>query len=144
MKIKDIMTPNAASVSPAATLADASRRMRDLNVGLLPVVEGRALKGVITDRDIVVRGGAQHWNLTRKLVSDAMTPAPVCCRETDEVEDAVRAMESAQIRRLPVQNAGGDLVGMVSLGDIALIAPNSVAGHALAAISRRGALATAT
>jgi CBS domain-containing protein len=115
--------------------------MRDANVGALPVVDGRELKGIITDRDIVVRAGAQHWNLTRKLVSDAMTPSVSCCRDTDMVEDAARAMAAAQIRRLPVKNAAGDLIGVISLGDIALNTTHAVAGDALAAISHHGEVA---
>jgi CBS domain-containing protein len=110
-------------------------------VGALPVVDGRELKGIITDRDIVVRAGAEHWNLTRKLVSDSMTASVTYCRDTDTVVDAARAMATAQIRRLPVKNAAGELVGIVSLGDIALSATHAVAGDALAAISHHGAVA---
>ena len=141
MKVADIMTPNLTTVPSAATLADAARRMRDANVGALPVVDGRELKGIITDRDIVVRASAQHWNLTRKLVSDAMTTSVSCCRDTDAVEDAAREMAAAQIRRLLVKNAAGDLVGVVSLGDVALNTTHAIAGDALAAISHHGEVA---
>jgi CBS domain-containing protein len=144
MKVADIMTPNLTTVPSAATLADASRRMRDANVGALPVVDGRHLRGIITDRDIIVRAGAQHWNLTRKLVSDVMTASVRSCRDTDTVEGAARAMASEQIRRLPVENAARELIGMVSLGDIALSTPHEVAGDALAAISHHGEVAIAS
>lgn len=143
MNVAEVMTPNVSTIAPGATLADACRRMRDLNVGALPVVEGHELNGIITDRDIVVRAGAEHWNLGRKLVSDAMSPSVVCCRDTDTLEDAAHAMEDAQIRRLPVKNRAGELVGIVSLGDVALRASHELTGEALEAVSRHGEMAEA-
>ncbi|MGD2132287.1 MAG: CBS domain-containing protein [Maricaulaceae bacterium] len=143
MKIKDVMTPNVTTVTPATTLEDAAKQMRDLNVGVLPVLEGHKLTGVITDRDITIRAGSQHWDFAKKTVADAMSKNPTCCKDTDELENAVHEMEARQIRRLPVQNAKGDLVGMVSLGDVALRASHELSGEALEAISRHGEMAMA-
>jgi len=141
MKIEAVMTPNVTSTPPKATLAEASHRMRDLNVGVLPVVEGHRLVGLITDRDIIVRAGANGWDLQTKTVADAMTAPVTCCAPADSLETAVAKMAAAQIRRLPVVDSQGGLVGVVSLGDIALRAPHALAGEALAAISHHGEMA---
>jgi CBS domain-containing protein len=143
MKVKDAMTPNITSVSPKTSLTEASKAMRDLNVGALPVVAGHELAGIITDRDITVRAGAQHWDYDKKTVADAMTTSVTSCRDTDDLGKAVRQMEAAQIRRLPVKNKAGELVGLLSLGDIALRADHELSGEALEAISRHGQMATA-
>jgi CBS domain-containing protein len=143
MKVKDAMTPNITSVSPKTSLTEASKKMRDLNVGVLPVMSGHELAGVITDRDITIRAGAQHWDYDQKTVADAMTKSVTCCRDTDDLGKAVRQMETAQIRRLPVKNKSGELVGMLSLGDVALRAGHELSGEALEAISKHGQMATA-
>lgn len=142
MKVKDVMTPHVTSVSPKTSLTEASKQMRDLNVGALPVMKGKELAGIITDRDITVRAGAQHWDFDQKTVADAMSSSVTCCQETDQLGDAIRQMEKAQIRRLPVKTKSGELAGMLSLGDIALRAEHEASGEALEAISRHGQLTT--
>ncbi len=144
MKVKDAMTPNVTSVSPQTTITEAAKQMRDLNVGALPVLKGHELAGIITDRDITIRAGAQHWDYDRKTVGDAMTPSVTCCRDTESLEDAVHQMEARQIRRLPVMDESGALVGMLSLGDVALRAGHDLSGEALEAISQHGQMAAAS
>jgi CBS domain-containing protein len=143
MKVRDAMTPNVESVTPGTSLAEAAKRMRDLNVGALPVVQGHELVGIITDRDMTVRAGAQRWDYDQKTVADTMTRPVTCCRDADALEDAIHKMEAAQVRRLPVQNEAGALVGMLSLGDVALRAGHEISGEALEAISRHGQVAAA-
>jgi RNA polymerase-binding transcription factor DksA len=94
--------------------------MRNLDVGTLPVCEGERLVGMITDRDITIRATAQGQDPRTTPVRDAMTPEVVCCIESDEVKSVARLMQDAQLRRLLVVNAGGRLVGIISLGDLAL------------------------
>ncbi len=119
MLVKDIMTSNPEVVSPGDTLEQAARKMELLNVGPLPVCEGIRLVGMLTDRDITVRATAAGCNPKTTLVSDTMSQDLVCCHEDDDVRDAARLMKEKQVRRLPVLNRAGDLVGIVALADLA-------------------------
>lgn len=120
MKVYEAMTPDVVSVGPDATLQEAAEAMRNLDVGTLPVCEGERLVGMITDRDITIRATAQGQDPRTTRVREAMTPEAVCCLENDEVKKVARVMQDAQLRRLLVVNAEGRLVGIVSLGDLAL------------------------
>jgi len=113
------MTPNPQSVSPNDHLTDAAELMQKLNCGLVPVVENGHVKGLITDRDIVVRAIARHKNPEKEKVSKFMTDNVECCSEDDDVFEAVKAMEKHQIRRIPIVNKNQKLVGIVALGDLA-------------------------
>ena len=119
MQVRDVMTPDPASVTPDDTLQRAARLMDELNVGVLPVVEGERLLGVLTDRDIVVRSTSAGQDPKQARVADAMTDEVRSLPEAAGVLEAVRLMQSAQIRRLPVTGESGKLVGIVSLGDLA-------------------------
>jgi len=118
------MTHNVESVSPGDTLEQAARRMEELNVGPLPVCEGPRVVGMLTDRDITVRATAAGCDPKTTLVCDVMTQDVVSCTEDQDVCEAARLMEEKQIRRLLVMNPGKDLVGIVSLGDLATEAPD--------------------
>jgi CBS domain-containing protein len=121
MLLKDIMTPNPQCIGPEATLQEAARMMRDLDVGPLPVCgENDRLAGMITDRDIAVRAVAEGKDPRTTLVREAMTEEIVYGFEDQEVDDAARVMEQKQIRRLVVLNRDKRLVGIVSLGNLAI------------------------
>src|SRR5664279_5392217 len=118
-RIADIMTRSIAVVRRDETLQAAARRMRDMDVGALPVVDGKALAGMVTDRDITVRGVAEGMVAQESLVSDVMTEDVRCCRDSDSVADVMAQMGGEQVRRLAVLDANNEFVGIVALGDIA-------------------------
>jgi CBS domain-containing protein len=119
MQVKDIMTANVECVRPEDTLQDAARKMRDLDVGPLPVCDDDRLAGMITDRDIVIRAVAEGRDPKTTPVSETMTEEIIFCFEEDDVEDAARTMRERQVRRLVVLNADKRLVGIVALADLA-------------------------
>jgi len=120
MQIKDIMTPNPECVSPEDSLQDAARKMRNLDVGPLPVCgDNDRLAGMITDRDIVVNAVAEGRNPQTTKVREAMTGEVIYCFEDQDVQEAARTMQERQVRRLVVLNRDKRLVGIVSLGDMA-------------------------
>lgn len=134
MQISGIMTPDPRTVSPADTLQAAAQAMDELNVGVLPVCEGEKLIGLVTDRDIVIRSTAAGQDPRTATVADAMTTDPRTVAMDAPVTEALALMEDQQLRRVPVVDAGGKLVGIVSLGDLAA-AGTPEAADALEAIS---------
>lgn len=118
--LKEIMTPSVEVIAPNATAADAARKMKDLDVGAIPVCDGEKLLGMITDRDLVLRVLALSRSPVDALVSDAMTPGLVYCYEDQDVEVAAELMAEKQIRRIPILSKSKQLVGIVSLGDLAI------------------------
>jgi len=119
MLLKDIMTHNPGVVSPMDTLEQAARIMEVLDVGPVPVCEGNRVVGMLTDRDITVRATAAGCDPKTTLVCDAMSQDVISCYEDQDVREAARLMKEKQIRRLLVLNRANDLVGIVSLGDLA-------------------------
>ncbi|MEO8082048.1 MAG: CBS domain-containing protein [Caldimonas sp.] len=117
--IKDIMTSGVSVAQRDETLQAAAQRMRDLDVGSLPVRDGKALVGMVTDRDIVIRGVAAGMVAQEALVSDVMTEDVRFCRADDSIADALALMGDAQVRRLPVLDANNEIVGIVALADLA-------------------------
>lgn len=135
MRIGEIMTLDPQTVRPEDTLQSAAQQMDDLNVGVLPVCEGDRLIGVLTDRDIVIRSTSAGQDPRTATVADAMTTDARTVTEDASVLDAIHIMEEHQLRRVPVVNEAGKLVGIVSLlGDLAA-AGTPEAGDALEAIS---------
>jgi CBS domain-containing protein len=121
MLVKEIMTRNVECVRPEDTLQTAARRMRDLDVGPMPVCgDNDRLAGMLTDRDITVRATAEGKDPTRTRVKDAMTPEVVCVFEDQDAQDAADTMASHQIRRVLVLNRNQRLVGIVSMADLAV------------------------
>jgi CBS domain-containing protein len=118
VQVHDVMTADVVSIPPELTLQDAASIMKNLDVGSLPVSDGERLIGVITDRDITVRAIAEGADPRTTDVGGVMTAEVVCCQEDDDVERAARLMQREQLRRLLVVDAGGRLVGIVSLGDL--------------------------
>jgi len=120
MKLKEIMTPGVEVIHPETTLQQAAAKMRRLDIGPLPVCDGDRLIGMLTDRDITVRAVAEGCDPNTTTVREAMTPDIAYCFDDQEVQDAVQLMERYRIRRLPILNRDKRLVGMVSLGDLAV------------------------
>jgi CBS domain-containing protein len=119
MKVKDAMTRGTECLAPDATLQTAAQRMRELNVGSMPICDNDRLAGVITDRDITIRATADGCDPKTTRIREAMTPQIVYCYEDQDVQEAARLMEEKQIRRLVILNRDKRLVGIVSLGDLA-------------------------
>lgn len=117
--IRDVMTPNPECVSEKDSIRDVARIMKDQDTGVVPVVDGKKIIGLITDRDIVVRGLAEGKNLENVRVNELMTKSVRSVREDASVNEALELMSSAEVRRVAVVNSNDELVGIVSLGDIA-------------------------
>jgi CBS domain-containing protein len=135
MLISEIMSRNVVCISPDASLHEAASQMRSLNVGSLPVCENDRLVGIVTDRDITIRATAECCGPAETKVRDVMTHTICYAFEDQTVEAAARLMKENQIRRIAVLNGDKRLVGIVSLGDIAVEATDDIAGPTLEAIS---------
>lgn len=121
-QIKDIMTKNCKWVAPEMSLGQAARIMADQDFGFLPVGENNRLIGMVTDRDIVIRGVANNSDPQTVTVRDVMTPQTYYCFEDQEIDEVCDNMADIKIRRLPVMDRNKNLVGVVSLGDLSQIA----------------------
>jgi CBS domain-containing protein len=133
---RDIMTEDAECARADETLVDAARKMRDLGVGALPICgDDDRLKGVVTDRDIVVRCVAEGADPTATPVSQLAEGKPVTIGADDPIDEALRTMIQYGVRRLPVID-GDRLVGMVSQADVARETSPEKAGELVAALSR--------
>lgn len=120
MKLRDIMTGDVHVVEPSATIEECARKMRDLDVGAIPVCDGEKVVGIVTDRDITVRAIAEGEDPKGCKVADVMSEGVRWCFDDEDVEKAGRLMRDEQIRRLIVVNHHKKLVGVVSLGDLAV------------------------
>ncbi len=120
MQLKDVMTRDVEVVHPDATLQEAARMMKALDVGPLPVCDGEQVVGMLTDRDITVRATAAGRDPTTTKVREAMTPEVVALFEDQDVEEAARLMQERQLRRLLVLGPDRHVVGIVALGDLAV------------------------
>ena len=137
MEIREIMTRDVEVVAPNASLQTAAQRMKELNVGSLPVCDGQRLLGMVTDRDITIRATASGKNPNQTPVSDTMSSGITYCFEDQPVSEAAQVMEEKQIRRLPILNRQKKLVGIVSLGDLAVDGNSKeMAGEAITEISQ--------
>ena len=119
MKLHEVMTTSVEVVDPEASIVDAARKMRNENVGGLPVCDGRKLLGMITDRDITIRVIADGQDPKTTKVRECMSADLIYCFEDQTDSDAARLMEQKQIRRIPVISREKELVGIVALGDLA-------------------------
>jgi len=137
MKVNKVMTHAVRLLKPDQTIAEAAVIMAEIDSGALPVGDDDKLVGMITDRDIVVRGLAQGKSADTK-VADIMSKDVLYCFDTDEVEDAARNMGKAKVRRLPVLNKDKRMVGIVSLGDLARNDDPSTIGQTVTRVSTPG------
>jgi CBS domain-containing protein len=136
MKVSEIMTREVNTVTNENTLQEAAEKMKDLDIGELPIVVGDEAVGIITDRDITIRGVAHGLDPKAAKVVDAMTEGVVYCKEEDDIEEAAKLMSRRQVRRLPVMGSDGKLTGVVSLGDLAMKMDQSLVGEVLQEISK--------
>jgi CBS domain-containing protein len=137
MKIRDCMTKDVKIAAPDESLRDAARMMAELDAGILPVSDGQRLIGMITDRDIAVRGVAAGKGPDAK-VREVMSVDVKYCFDHEDVAEVLRNMGDIQVRRLPVLSREKRLVGIVSLGDLATNGAAMMAGNALNGISQPG------
>jgi CBS domain-containing protein len=137
MQVKEVMTRYVECTHPDASLQEAAQKMQALDVGPLPVCgDNDQLLGIITDRDITVRAVAEGHDPKSVRVQEAMTPDIAYCMEDQDVTEAARIMKEKQIRRLVVLNRDKRLVGIVSLGDLAVgTRDKQLAGAALEHVS---------
>lgn len=118
-QVRDVMTPNPQCVSEKDSIRDVARIMKDQDTGVVPVVDGKRIIGLITDRDIVVRGIAEGRELSSVKVNEIMSKSVRSVKEDTPLTEVLDLMSSAEIRRVPVVNGDNELIGIVSLGDIA-------------------------
>jgi CBS domain-containing protein len=139
MQIKAIMSPEVDLIEPEATVQAVAQKMREDDVGAVPVAENDRLVGMVTDRDIVLRAAAEGGEMGRYRTRQVMSPKILYCFDDQSTEEVLRNMSENQVRRLPVLNRAKRLVGMVSLGDLAQHSPAGLAGETLRRISKTGA-----
>jgi CBS domain-containing protein len=137
MKVRDAMTAEVQLCTPDDTLRDAAEAMAALNCGLLPVTDNERLVGMISDRDIAIRGVAMGRGPDARI-ADVMTADVKYCFEDQDIEEVTANMGDIQVRRLPVLNRMKQLVGIIALGDIARACVGDGTAAALSQISRPG------
>ena len=135
MKVKDMMHKGAEFVAPNATLQQVALKMRDYDVGAIPVCEAGKPIGIVTDRDVTIRALANGKDVSKLTAKDVMSKKVISCRDTEAAEDAIRIMEKNRVRRLPVLDQAQKLVGMVSLGDISHALSQDRTGEVTKAVS---------
>ena len=136
MKLSEIMTTEVEMVQPDDTLQLAARKMRDRDIGFLPVCDGGTLMGVLSDRDLAIRALAEGMDTTVMLSRDLMTTPAIYGYEDQDITEAAKIMEANQIRRLVILSREDErLVGIVSLGDIARNTSPKLSGEVLQRVS---------
>ena len=135
MKVKDVMHCGVEWVEPQTPIVEIARKMRDEDIGAVPVGENDRLVGMVTDRDIVTRGLASVRNCMDLVAKDVMTKPIVYARTDEDVEDALYIMVKNQIRRLPVIDENKRMAGILSLGDISEKAGRDLAGEVMRSVS---------
>lgn len=135
MKVREAMHKGVEWVEPETTVKALAQRMREHDIGAIPIGENDRLVGMVTDRDIVVRGLSEEADCSSLTARDVMTKGIVFCRDLEDVEDAVRIMEQKEIRRLPVLDENKRMVGMLSLGDVSHATSHEVTGEVTSAVS---------
>lgn len=118
-RCREIMTRNVKTANRETTLQEVAALMRDGDMGAMPVVEGGKLVGIVTDRDIVIRAIADGKDVS-SAIGDVMTAEVFAARENDFVFEAIRLMGDRQVRRVPIVNDAGELVGIIAMADVAL------------------------
>jgi CBS domain-containing protein len=134
-KVQDLMTKNPRTVTADATIAEAAKLMRDEDAGVVPIVEGDQLVGVITDRDIAIRAVAEGKDGQTK-VRDIASQDLVTIDPQQDLDEALRLMAQHQVRRLPVVEEDGKLVGIVAQADVAKAGDDARTGEVVEQISK--------
>ncbi|MBD3317024.1 MAG: CBS domain-containing protein [Chitinivibrionales bacterium] len=136
MMVKEIMTKEVKGIQSDKTLLDAAKEMSENDIGALAVFEGERIRGIVTDRDIIIRGMSLGLNLATDSVDTVMSSSVVSVSEDSDADEAVRMMEEKQLRRIPVRGKDDRIRGIISLGDIALHTNRRISGEALQEISK--------
>ena len=118
MKVRDLMHKGIEIMPPDTPVTKLAKKMREKDIGAIPVGSNGELVGMVTDRDITVRAVASGKDLSQLTAHDVMTKGVFCCRDTARVKDVVQMMEEKKIRRVPVTDEKDQVIGMISLGDI--------------------------
>jgi len=134
--VQELMTSNPCSIDSDKSVAYAAKMMRDENVGLAPIVEGNRLIGTITDRDIAIRAVAEGKDPESTKVTEIASTELVTVEPQQELDEALRLMGKHQVRRLPVVEEGGRLVGIVAQADVARNADDARTGELVEEISK--------
>ena len=143
MKLKEVMSTDVEVIHPTDSLQTAAQKMRDRDIGFLPVVEAGQLLGVVTDRDLVLRTMATGMDMKTMLGRDMVTSPGLYVFDDQTVDEAGQIMQENQIRRLVILNRkDGNVVGVVSLGDLATNTPPEEAGDVLKSVSSTGVVKT--
>jgi CBS domain-containing protein len=138
-KVRDVMTDRPFTVSPDTLITEVAEVMEREDIGSVPVLEGEQLAGMITDRDIVVRAIAKGKDPRGMPVREAWTREVLAVREDDDLSDAMKAMASYQVRRIPVVDDDNRLVGIIAQADVALEAKEKAIGEMVEEISKEPA-----
>lgn len=142
MKVRDIMTGQPSSLTPDSTAREAAQLMKDMDTGVIPIVESstsQKLVGIITDRDIAIRCVAEGRDGSSRI-SDVMSSGKLAtCGPTDDVDRVMETMSREQVRRIPIVDERGALVGIVAQADIVRKADDKKAEHTVESISQPGA-----
>jgi CBS domain-containing protein len=135
MKVCDLMHKGIEIMPPDTPVTKLANKMREKDIGAIPVGSNGQLVGMVTDRDIIVRAVANGKDLSQLTAQDVMTNGVTCCRDTDKVRDVLNVMEEKQIRRVPVTDEDDKVVGIVSIGDISAAMSGKAAGEVMKAVS---------
>lgn len=135
MKVKDAMHKGATWVEATTSVRDVAKRMRESDVGAIPVRADGHLIGIVTDRDITCRAVGNGGDIRKMTAQDVMTKDVICCAPDDDIGVAIKVMEAKQVRRLPVTDSHKTIIGMLSLGDISHKIEKNKSGEVLRAVS---------
>lgn len=135
MKVEDVMHKGAKWVAPDTLFSEVARMMKDLDIGAVPIGKDDRLIGMVTDRDITCRGFSDSANPSALTAEKVMTKGIIYCKADEDIEDAIRLMESKKIRRLPVIDDKKRMVGMLSLGDVSHAVVRNLSGEVISAVS---------
>ncbi len=135
MKVKSVMHKGAQFVEQNTPVKEIAKKMRDFDIGAMPVTANGHIVGMVTDRDLICRALADGASLGQLTAKDVMTKNAICCSPEDDIDSAVEMMEAKQIRRLAVTDEQHALLGMLSLGDISTKLSKQVSGEVLRAVS---------
>ena len=134
--VRDAMTSNPTTITTSTPIPEAARLMRDEDTGILPIVEGSRLTAVLTDRDIVIRGIAERGNITSATAGEIASTNLVTIDPQQSLDEAARLMAEHQVRRLPVCEEDGRLVGVLSQADLARAGKDTLTGETVEKISQ--------
>lgn len=135
MRVKDVMTNKVEGIQVNDNVTHAAARMREFDVGAIPVFDENRIVGMLTDRDIAIRVVAQSFNPAQTSVGEIMTKDAKFINENSDLQEAAGVMENYKIRRLLVRNDQGDVCGIVSIGDIALHGQKEILSEVLSSVS---------